>query len=146
MMKVVLAVLLLVVALGVQGCSVVRGCSDVGGVNGVRVEMPRALFVASGSVAVEGCDTDGCSSVTQSLGPVPEGPVGREVHASFDALGRHFEPGQVTVTVEMADAAGDLVATSRHDLELTRSYPNGKACDGDGYVSGSVNLNARDRV
>jgi hypothetical protein len=39
-----------------------------------------------------------------------------------------------------------LVAAARRDIELTRSYPNGKSCDGNGYVSGSLMLNARDRV
>lgn len=141
-----LAALFLVVTLGVQGCAAGRACTDVGGFNGVGVEIPRALFVASGSVAFDVCDTDGCASAIQRLGPVPEGPVGRGADVSFDDLGRHFEPGQVTVTVKLANSDGELVAAARHDIELTRSYPNGKSCDGDGYVNGSLRLNARDRV
>jgi hypothetical protein len=141
-----LAALFLVVAVGVQGCAAGRACTEVGGFNGVGVEIPRALFVASGSVAFDVCDTDGCASAIQRLGPVPEGPVGRGAGVSFDDLGRHFEPGQVKVTVRLANSDGELVAAARRDIELTRSYPNGKSCDGDGYVSGSLKLNARDRV
>ncbi|MCD4526876.1 hypothetical protein [Nocardioides sp. cx-173] len=141
-----LAALFLVVAVGVQGCAAGRACSDVGDFNGVGVEIPRALFVESGSVAIDVCDTDGCASAVQRLGPVPEGPVGRAANVSFDDLGRHFEPGQVTVTVKVASSDGQLVAAARHEIELMRSYPNGMSCDGDGYVNGSLRLNARDRV
>lgn len=140
------AALSVVVALGVQGCSVGRECTLIGGFDGVGVEIPRALFVASGSVAFDVCDADGCASATQRLGPVPEGPVGREASVTFDDLGRQFEPGQVTATVELTDSNGEVIAAARRDVELTRSYPNGKACDGDGYVGGRLELTESDRV
>lgn len=140
----VLAALALVVALGAQGCAG-RACTDVGGRDGVAVEIPRTLFVASGSVAFDVCDAGGCASATRRLGPVPEGPVGRGADVTFDDLGRRFEPGTVTVTVELSDADGSVVATARRDVVLTRYYPNGRACDGDGYVAGSLTLTAGDR-
>lgn len=141
-----LAALSLVVAVGVQGCAAGRACSDVGGFDGVGVAIPRALFVSSGSVAFDVCDADGCASATQRLGPVSDGPVGRGAGVTFDDLGRHYEPGQVTVTVKLSDSDGEVIAAARRDIELTRSYPNGQSCDDEGYVGGSLNLNGGDRV
>ena len=140
-----LAALTLVVALGVQGCAG-RTCSDVGGFDGVGVAIPRALFVTSGSVALTVCDAEGCASAAQRLLPVPEGPVGRGAGVTFADLGRRFETGRVTVAVELSDRADEVVAAARREIELTRSYPNGKACDGDGFVGGSVALRPGDRT
>ena len=140
-----LAALSALVALGVQGCSGV-GCSDVGGFDGVAVEIAPALFVSTGTVAVEVCDAEDCATGTQDLGPVPEGAVGRGANITFDDLGRRFEPGPVAVTVELSDADGKVIATAERDAELTRSFPNGESCDGDGYVVGTVALTARDRL
>ena len=141
-----LAALFVSVALGVQGCTGGGGCSDVGGFDGVGVEIPRALFLSSGSVAFEVCAGDDCASATQRLGAVPEGPVGRGVSVTFDELGRRFEPGTVAVTVEMSDADGKVVAATRRDVQLTRSYPNGRSCDGEGYVGGTLALTPDDRL
>jgi len=138
--------LCVVVAVVGQGCATAGGCSDVGGFSGVTADIPRALFVSSGSVAFDVCDADGCASASAPLGPVPEGPVGRAASVTFDDLGRDFEPGQVTVSVTLSNADGRVVATAGRDIELTRSYPNGEACDGAGYVGGSLNLNRDDRV
>jgi len=142
-----MAALFISVTLGVQGCTAGSGCTDVGGFDGVGVEIPRSLFVASGSVAFEVlCDADGCASAAQRLGPVPEGPVGRGASVTFDELGRRFEPGQVTLAVELSNSNGKVVAAARQDIELTRSYPNGKSCDGEGYVGGALKLNIGDRL
>ena len=140
-----LAALCVSVAFGVQGCAG-GGCTDVGGFDGVGVELPRALFVATGSVAFEVCDADGCASATQRLGRVPEGPVGRGASVTFDDLGRRFEPGQVTVTVELSNSKDGVVAAAQRDVQLTRSYPNGKSCDGEGYVGGTLTLTSGDRL
>ncbi|MBC9731880.1 hypothetical protein [Nocardioides marmotae] len=110
------------------------------------MEIPRVLFVSTGSVAVEVCDADECATATQRLGPVPEGAVGRGANITFDDLGRWFEPGPVAVTVELSDADGTVIATAERDVHLTRSYPNGESCDGDGYVVGTVALTASDRL
>jgi predicted metallo-beta-lactamase superfamily hydrolase len=134
-----------VVALGLQGCTG-GACSDVGGFDGVGVEISRALFVSTGNVAVEVCDADACATATQRLGPVPEGAVGRGANVTFDDLGRRFEPGSVVVTVRLSDADGTLFATAERDVELSRSYPNGESCDGDGYVVGTVTLGGDDRL
>lgn len=135
----------LVLAMLAQGCAP-SGCSDVGGNDGIAALIPRALFVASGSVDFKVCDADGCGSATEQLGPVPEGPVGRDVGVTFDDLGRDFEPGKVSVSVTLTDADGTVVATTEREVELTRYYPNGKECDGAGFVRGSLDLSRGDRV
>ena len=140
-----LAALSALVVVGVQGCAG-GGCSDVGGFDGVGVDIPRALFVSTGNLAVEVCDADGCGKATERLGPVPEGAVGRGVNITFEQLGRRFEPGPVVVTVELFNADRQVIATAERDAQLTRSYPNGKSCDGDGYVVGAVALTASDRL
>jgi hypothetical protein len=52
----------------------------------------------------------------------------------------------VTVTVKLSDAKGAVVAAARRDIELTRPYPNGKSCDGEGYVGGVLKMTAGDRL
>lgn len=139
------AALFVLVAVVAQGCDG-QACTNVGGVNGVGVEIPRALFVTSGTVTVEVCDAAGCAWGRQRLGPVPGGPAGRGAIVSFEDLGRRFEAGPATVRVEVSDGDGETVAAARRDIELSRTYPNGKACDGDGYVTGSLKLDPRDRA
>jgi hypothetical protein len=68
------------------------------------------------------------------------------VPLTFQQLGRSFEPGQVTMRVRVFRGHGHLFAAADRELELTRSYPNGKDCDGDGWVTGYLDLTAADRV
>jgi hypothetical protein len=138
--------LVVCVALAVQGCAVGAGCTDVGGFDGVGVEIPRASFVSSGNVLFEVCDGDDCASASQRLGRVPQGPVGRGASVTFDDLGQRFGPGSVTLKVEVADSRGNVLAAARRKVGLTRSYPNGKSCDGDGYVNGTLTLTPADRI
>jgi hypothetical protein len=141
--KVLVAPLLMIVAL--QGCNA-HACMDVGGRTGIGVNIPSSLYVKTGDVRFEVCDGDDCGKATQHLSRLPDGPVGRGADVSFEALGRRFEAGQVQVTVKLTDADGQLVAVAHRDIELKRSYPNGKACDGEGYLGGWFNLTRRDRV
>jgi hypothetical protein len=134
--------------LSVQACSA-QGCSDVGGANGLGVEIPASLYVESGEVVLRACDASGCEQATRRLGHLPAGvptPVGRGASVSFDALGRDFAPGAVKLTVTLRDSDGTPVARRTEAVTLTRSYPNGTECDGDGFVSGSMRLRASDRL
>lgn len=74
------------------------------------------------------------------------GPAGRWADVGFDELGRPFGPGPVDVTVTLTDARGRTVAVAERGVELTRSYPNGQACDGGGYVNGELRMAATDRL
>lgn len=56
------------------------------------------------------------------------------------------EEDPVDVKVELRGPHGRLVAVREQQVELDRYYPNGKACDGDGFVSGSIALTDADRV
>jgi hypothetical protein len=142
----VLVVLGLLLALGTQACGASYDCTLVGGFNGVAVEIPRVLYVATGSARIEVCDDRGCASATQRLNRAPGGPSPRGVHASFHALGRTFEPGEVTVNVQLRGARGQLVAVRRQQVRLARRHPNGKRCDGDGFVGGHLALRPGDRL
>lgn len=122
-------------------------CTDVGGSNSIGAEFPPSLYVVRGSVVFEVCDDEGCESATKKLGRLPRDPaVGRASSATFSDLGRSFEPGAVRVSVELRGPEGDLVAYREQEVELTRYWPNGKACDGDGYVGGGLKLRSSDRV
>ena len=95
------------------------------------------------------CDDGECGSTKQVLARLPEDgsvPAGRAAGASFDALGQEFTPGRVTVTASLHGPDGALVARRQQTVKLDRNYPNGKTCDGDGYVSGSLKLSRGDRV
>lgn len=134
--------------LGIQGCDTGASpeCTLIGGLSGVSVEVPRALYVPSGAVTFEVCDGSGCESATKVLADVGDEPTGRGSNASFEDLGRAFEPGTVTVTVELIGPAGRLVAVRSEEVELVRTFPNGKQCDGDGFVGGALTMSPGDRV
>lgn len=145
-MRPAVVVLLGPLLVGAAACSEYgTECTLIGGTNDVSVSVPRGLSVPTGSLSVEVCDEDGCASTTKRLAPSKQ-PIPREAGASFDQLGRSFDPGTVEVRVELRDRAGALVASTVADTELERYFPNGEACDGDGYVSGSVDLRVEDRV
>jgi hypothetical protein len=142
----VLLAALLAACLSAQACTASGGCTDVGGIEGIVILVPKLMFVSTGAVEVEVCDADGCASATQRLGRVPEGPVGRETIVGFDALGRSFDPGDVDVTARLTGPDGALAALTEAPVELVASYPNGEACDGDGYVSGTLRMAVSDWV
>lgn len=138
---------LLTLAMCAQGCGSPEMCTLIGGTNGVHVEIPESLFVPTGRVVIDVCDGKGCESASQTLARLPENapsPVGRGALATFDDLGRTFEPGDVTVTASLYGPRGALVAERNETIKLRRYYPNGKRCDGDGYVSGGFALRTID--
>jgi hypothetical protein len=139
----VVFVLGLVVALSV-GCGTQRACTLMGGLNGVAVEIPESLFVQAGSVRLEVCDDHGCATTTQVLGQISQAPVARGAAASFNSLQRQFSPGRVRVTATLSGPDGELIASRQQEVELVRSYPNGKSCD-SGFVSGRLTLQPGDR-
>jgi hypothetical protein len=141
------AVLLLLVSTLV-GCSALEGppCTLIGSVDGVSVDFAPDLQLVSGSLAITVCDDHDCASFEDHwarrsrIGGLPG------LTATFDDLGRSFEPGSVHVTTELRDEAGTLVAQRAQDVELSRVHPNGKDCDGDGWVNGSLTLTREDAV
>ncbi|WP_286928690.1 MULTISPECIES: hypothetical protein [Aeromicrobium] len=141
------ATISLILVLAVQGCGVARGgCTEIGGFDGLSAEIPRSLFIASGRVTFEVCRSAECATATVTLPRVPEGAVGRLVSVSFSELDKRFSAGTVKVAVALMDDAGTTTATARRDVELTTSFPNGRACDGEGYVSGTLTMTAQDRA
>ena len=123
-------------------------CTLIGGLNGVAVQIPAALYVSSGDVTLEVCDTHDCASTTQVMAELPASaprPTERMATASFHSLGRTFAPGEVTVTVSLHGPHGALVAKRLQPVRLEHRYPNGKDCD-DGFVGGSLSMESGDRV
>ncbi len=141
--------LMLIVALvcvSLQAC-VLRGCGDVGGVDGVRVDVPKSLYIPTGRLTVTVCSDQDCASAFRRFEKPPgAAPASRALRISFADLARAFKPGQVTMTVELRGSHGQLVAERTQTISLRRYYPNGKECDGDGYVSGGLALRRGDRV
>lgn len=134
-----------VMCLLLQGC-LGAGCTAVGGDDVIVLTIPRAVYAGEGSVSLEVCDADGCASMTESLAQMSNSERERSLYVTFADLGRRYEPGIVTADVQVRDAAGKTVVATRRDLELTRSYPNGRFCDGDGYVNGYLTLTIADRT
>jgi hypothetical protein len=137
-----------VVLIAIAGGGCTQPCTNAGGINGVVVGFPVVLYVRTGSVSVEVCDDTACARTTKELGKLPglAGPEGRSVTATFSDLKRDFEPGSVEVRVELRDGSGAKVAAGEQRVELRRSYPNGRDCDGDGFVSGSMQIEATDAL
>lgn len=122
-------------------------CTEIGGINGIGVGITAALHVESGSVAFESATRTGAPLWSTPWGGSPEvKPSGRASQATFKDLGRRFGPGMVTVTVELKDSTGRSVDIAEREVKLKRSYPNGRFCDGDGYVNGDLTLTIADRT
>lgn len=135
------------IGLSSAGCSTAsQHCTMIGGPDGMHLIIPAALYVETGSVSFELCDGELCASAVKELGNLPgdAGPTVRGSTATFSDLGHEFGPGPVDVSVELRDASGSLVAAREERVELKRSHPNGKECDGDGFVGGGLELEAAD--
>jgi hypothetical protein len=130
------------------GCGVFEGhaCTAIGSVDGVTVTFAPELQLVSGSMAITVCDDDDCASFEDHWarrlrhGGLPS------LTATFDDLGRTFEPGTVDVVAELRNEAGTLVAQRTQGVELSRVHPNGEHCDGDGWVNGRLELMPEDAV
>ena len=142
-MRTLAAVLLLVS--GAQGCAA-HACTDVGGISGINVTIPRSLYLASETAVVQLCDDSGCTRTTKQLPRQSPQADSHGILVPDAALGRRPASGQVRVTVTLTDAGGRQLAIAHRDVPLVRYYPNGKACDGDGYLHGSLHLTKRDRL
>lgn len=143
-MKVLAALLLVVV--GAQACAAGLSCTDVGGENGIDVTIPRSLYFASETAVVKVCDDVGCESTTERLPRESRDADSHGFGVSYEDLGRRFRPGRVEMTVTLTDSDGSVVAVAHREIELKRSYPNGKKCDGNRFLGGHFIMRARDRV
>ena len=138
-------VLTLVLALALtSGCGGPRACTAMGAFKGVVVDLPDGVALRQGSITLEVCDDSGCVDARRTLGRIrPGAPPARQLELAFDALGRDFAAGPVSVTAEVRDREGAVVASGSDEVELTTNYPNGRECESDG-VSGRMTLDAVD--
>ena len=130
------------------GCSVFQShaCTAMGSVDGVTVSFAPELQLVNGDLTMTVCDDDDRASFEDDWARRPRYGGLALFTATFDDLGRDFEPGMVDVTAELRDEAGTLVARGTQRVELSRVHPNGKDCDGDGWVNGGMTLTAQDAV
>jgi hypothetical protein len=140
-------VLLLLLPLLV-GCNPFEGhaCTLIGSLDGIGVEFGPGLQLVSGSISLVVCDDDGCASFGDDWARRPRYGGLPGLAATWKDLGRSFDPGVVHVEAELRDEAGHLLARREQDVELSRVYPNGKDCDGDGFVNGGLALSVADAV
>ena len=136
-----------------SGCDQLQGrpCTLIGGWSGISATIDVTLWVPEGDVTFTVCADGDCVSATDHLPVRPQWvtrgrPEERSASIGPDALGHRLDDGTVQVLVEMRDATGRLVARRRSDVDLTRYWPNGKACDEEGYVNGSLELRPEDAV
>jgi len=126
------AVVLLLLAT-LPGSSALEGhaCTAMGSVNGsvncVVIEFVPDLQLVTGSMAVIVCDDEYCGSFDDSWGRRHRSPGPSGLVVTFHDLGHTFDPGVVTVTVELSDEVGTLVAQREEEVELSRDFPNGRA-------------------
>lgn len=119
--------------------------------NGVGVHIPKELWVTSGTITFRVCDKDGCVEARRRLRPFPKDwyggyPAERTAHANIKNFGHRFETGKARMTAEIRDAHGALVGSGTRTIKLHRYWPNGKRCDGEGFLSGGFNMKASDKV
>lgn len=127
-----------------SGCGGPRACTVMGAFRGITLDFPDGVALRQGSVTLEICDDSGCVDARRTLGRIRLGtPPARQFELAFDALGRDFAAGPVTVTAEVRDREGAVVASGSDEVELTTNYPNGRRCGSDG-VSGLLTLDGVD--
>ena len=122
-------------------------CTLAGGLDGISVAVPQALAPRAGSMTIEVCQDGRCVTERRQMRQLTgSSDVDAGGWVEVDGFAQRYDEGPSTVTVELIGRDGRVVARREQQVELDRYYPNGKACDGDGFVSGSIALTDADRV
>lgn len=137
------------IVLALTGCSSDddQDCTARGALSGIEVELPPTMAAPGGSFSVQVCQSGRCATERGSSREVT-GPfaVGAGAWMGMDRFGSRFDEGTATVTVEVIGRAGRVQARRTEDIELAWVYPNGRDCDGDYFLGGSIVLTPADRV
>lgn len=111
-------------------------CTLVGGRSGVSMSLAPDLYREGREVEVELCQDDRCDTATAGVHR-DEGSAYASV--SYSRFASTFRPGPARLTATLRD--GPRVArVVETEVDLSFSYPNGRACDGDQFLSGRVVL------
>ncbi len=126
---------LLAALLSTTACS--QDCGDVGGTSGVALTLTEADDLTDGDVDLTICQDGHCDTASSNIYR-----SGDDVLATFDLpdLADSFDDGEATLSVAVRQGK-QIVRLADTTVDLQRSYPNGKDCDGDGYLFGEADLN-----
>lgn len=122
-------------------------CAAVGAPDGLDARVASSLVPARRTLEIEVCDGMDCGA--RRLEVDPPGRLGLVVVPSLDWGERGLPSpgaGEVTVSLTLLDGQDRVVAGTEQQVQLAYQYPNGRECDGDTLLSGSVRLRARDAV
>ena len=123
-LRLLAAVPLITIAPAASGCD--RGCTDIGCIDGVGIDIETTLPTAATPVSYTTCLDDECT--TEPFDPPYTSPVTR---LELGLIARNTEPSEreveVTVRVEASDGAVLVVAAGR--TTLVRNRPNGDCGD-----------------
>jgi hypothetical protein len=120
-------------------------CTLVGGATGVIARIPRDVAAQAGRLEVRVCKGSDCVSGVEPVARIPNGQHERFVSVEVPGMLERFARDEVTVTADFRGVRGRLIAAHESSVVLKPYYPNGKKCDGDGYVTASVEFGPADR-
>lgn len=131
------------------------GCTDVGGTNTLRLQVPEPLRKLTQTWRIELCQGDRCEDLDfPSKTADPSGVIKDGISLSEDAylidldlLGERPKADiETTLTVLGATGSGRPVLRHTEQFTFDGFYPNGRDCDKDPYVRHSTAVDGADLV
>lgn len=131
------------------------GCTDVGGTNTLRIQIPEPLQKLTRTWRIELCQADRCedldfpSKTTDPTGMVADGiSLAQGAYLiDLNLLGERPKADlETTLTVLGVTASGRPVLRHTEQFTFDGYYPNGRDCDKDPYVRHSTALDGDDLV
>lgn len=148
------AVLLGVVLTLLAGCGK-QGCTALGGVSSIRIQVPAAIQKLTKTLRVELCQGSRCESVnfasraTEPNGFVSEGISleGDAYTVDVDLLGTKWKAGTESgLTILGFTAKGRTVLRHTEQFEFDGYYPNGEDCDDEPFLRYGTSVGGEDLV
>lgn len=132
-----------------------QGCTDIGGVSSIRIQVPKAIQKITDTFRVELCQGERCASTNfasttkQAGGAISEGVTleGDAYTVDVNLLGKGWKPGTDSgLTILGFTDENRSVVRHTEQFQFDGYYPNGKDCDPDPYVRYGTSLGAEDLV
>lgn len=122
-----LAVLSLTVAALSAGCGVGGGCTDVGALTGVEVDISAVVLDrVPGTAEVTVCERNSCTP--QTIGLTASGSDSETVRGFADFASGGMEPEADRVKLRLFDHAGSLITETTVAIKPKVVHPNGERC------------------
>lgn len=150
----VLPVLLVVVLVAVFVTACGKACNNLGGTNGIRVDVPAAIGKVAKTWRLELCQGEHCASVnfpsapTQGSGVAPGiRLVDEGYEIDLKELGKGWKADTTSaVTVIGFATSGRTVVRGTETFEFDASYPNGPDCDKTPFLRHTTGVDGGDLV